>query len=50
MADEHGIVAGSVQTTVDGIVQRGLRQRAPALQQQMLIQYKVAFIRGLKSG
>jgi hypothetical protein len=50
MANEYSIVAGCVQAAVNRVVQRGLRQRAPALQQQMLIQYKVAFIRGLKSG
>ena len=49
MADEHGVVASRVQPAVHGIVQRGLRQRTPALQHQMLVQHEVAFIRGLKS-
>ncbi len=48
MAHQHGVVACGVQPSVDGVVQRRPSQRAPALQQQVLIEHEVAFICGLQ--
>ena len=44
MADQHGVVLGRVQPAIDGIMQRNAGQRAAALQQQGLVQHKVAFV------
>ena len=46
MADQHGVVAGRVQPAIHRIVQRNAGQRAPALQQQVLVEHEVALIRG----
>ena len=49
MADEDGVVAGGVEAAVDGVMQGSRRQRAPALEHEVLVHDEVAFVRGLKS-
>ena len=49
MADQHGVVPGRVQPAIHRVVQRYAGQRAAALQQQVLVEHKVAFVGGRRN-
>ena len=46
MANQHRVVPGGIEPAIDGIVQGYVGQGASALQQQVLVEHKVAFICG----
>ncbi len=46
MANQYGVVAGCIQPAIHRIMQRNAGQRVAALQQQRLVEHKVAFVGG----
>ena len=46
VANQHGVVPRRIQPAIHRIMQRNAGQRAPALQQQVLVEHKVAFVGG----
>ena len=48
MTHQHRIVPGSIEPAIDRIMQRGIGQRAPALQQQVPVENEIALVGGLQ--
>ena len=46
VTNQHGIVARGIQSAIHRIMQRGAGQRAATVQQQWLVEHKVAFVGG----